>query len=426
MAIFSHPGASAADYAPPRASRWRVLWQFWRRTRWAPPAHLSCSSMIFMAAFADVVTVHDPDPQQFRRHAGGAEREYWLGTDQFGRDLYTRIVYGARTALLVGFVSAFVGATLGLVLGVASAYFGGRFDLIFQRIMDVLMAFPLVILALAVVSIFGTGTHNVILAITIPFIPRCARVVRSSALAVRETPFIDAARACGFSHTRIVLRHMVPNVMAPYLIMMTAAVGQAILIEASLSFLGLGVQEPVPAWGLMLRGGAQEYAESAPWVAIFPGIAISLAVFGFNLFGDALRDWLDPKLKTLIRLTCARQVRELAALLGHPADVRACEMLRIEQAALARGVLQHPAARAPRLLGVGAEGAAPERVMDLDRVVHDVADEQGFGALRVQRDQHVAGRMPRRRLDGHVVAELHACRRRSCPARPPGSAARCR
>jgi peptide/nickel transport system permease protein len=159
------------------------------------------------------------------------------------------------------------------------------------------MAFPLVILALAVVSIFGTGIHNVILAITIPFIPRCARVVRSSALAVRETPFIDAARACGFSHTRIVLRHMVPNVMAPYLIMMTAAVGQAILIEASLSFLGLGVQEPVPAWGLMLRGGAQEYAESAPWVAIFPGIAISLAVFGFNLFGDALRDWFDPKMK---------------------------------------------------------------------------------------------------------------------------------
>ena len=140
--------------------------------------------------------------------------------------------------------------------------------------------------------------QNVILAITIPFIPRCARVVRSSALAVRETPYIDAARACGFSHARIVLRHMVPNVMAPYLIMMTAAVGQAILIEASLSFLGLGVQEPVPAWGLMLRGGAQEYAESAPWVAIFPGIAISLAVFGFNLFGDSLRDWLDPKLKS--------------------------------------------------------------------------------------------------------------------------------
>ena len=136
---------------------------------------------------------------------------------------------------------------------------------------------------------------NVIMAITIPFIPRCARVVRSSALAVREMPYIDAARACGFGHARIVLRHMVPNVMAPYLVVMTAAVGQAILLESSLSFLGLGVQEPVPAWGLMLQGGAQEYAESAPWVAIFPGIAISLAVFGFNLFGDAAARLARPE-----------------------------------------------------------------------------------------------------------------------------------
>jgi peptide/nickel transport system permease protein len=138
----------------------------------------------------------------------------------------------------------------------------------------------------------------VILAITIPFIPRCARVVRSSALAIREVPYIDAARACGFGHARIILRHMVPNVMAPYLIILTASVGQAILIEASLSYLGLGVQEPTPAWGLMLSGGAEEYAESAPWVAIFPGLAITLAVFGFNMFGDAVRDALDPKLRS--------------------------------------------------------------------------------------------------------------------------------
>jgi peptide/nickel transport system permease protein len=274
-----------------------ALWQFCSQNPLGAAGGFVVLVMIAMAVFAEQVTTYDPTRNNFGAMLEAPSREYWLGTDQFGRDLYTRIVYGARTALLVGFVSAFVGATIGLILGVASAYFGGRFDLIFQRVMDVLMAFPLIILALAVVSIFGTGTQNVILAITIPFIPRCARVVRSSALAVRETPFIDAARACGFSHARIVLRHMVPNVMAPYLIMVTAAVGQAILIEASLSFLGLGVQEPVPAWGLMLRGGAQDYAESAPWVAIFPGIAISLAVFGFNLFGDALRDWLDPKMK---------------------------------------------------------------------------------------------------------------------------------
>jgi peptide/nickel transport system permease protein len=298
MAILSEPASSAAEPTARRPSRLAQVWQFSRQNPLGAAGAVVVFVMAFMAAFADVVTWNDPTRNNFGVMLEPPSADYWLGTDQYGRDLYSRIVYGARTALLVGFVSAFVGATIGLVLGVASAYFGGRFDLIFQRVMDVLMAFPLVILALAVVSIFGTGIQNVILAITIPFIPRCARVVRSSALAVRETPYIDAARACGFSHSRIVLRHMVPNVMAPYLIMMTAAVGQAILIEASLSFLGLGVQEPVPAWGLMLRGGAQEYAESAPWVAIFPGIAISLAVFGFNLFGDSLRDWLDPKLKS--------------------------------------------------------------------------------------------------------------------------------
>jgi peptide/nickel transport system permease protein len=295
MATTTQP--ASAESLPAQSSRLAALWQFCRQNPLGAAGGLIVLAMILMAAVADLVTVYDPTRNNFGAMLEPPSADYWLGTDQFGRDLYTRIVYGARTALLVGFVSAFVGATIGLVLGVASAYFGGRFDLLFQRLMDVVMAFPLVILALAVVSIFGTGTLNVILAITIPFIPRCARVVRSSALAVREMPYIDAARACGFGNARIVLRHMVPNVMAPYLVMMTAAVGQAILIEASLSFLGLGVQEPVPAWGLMLRGGAQEYAESAPWVAVFPGIAISLAVFGFNLFGDALRDWLDPKLK---------------------------------------------------------------------------------------------------------------------------------
>jgi peptide/nickel transport system permease protein len=200
--------------------------------------------------------------------------------------------------LFVGFSAATIGAFAGLVLGVASAYFGGTFDLVLQRVMDVFMAFPLIILALAVVATLGAGTENVIIAITIPFIPQCARVVRSNALAIREIPYVDAARALGFGHMRIILRHMAPNVMAPFLILFSAFVGQAILLEASLSYLGMGVQEPTPAWGLMLQGGAEEYAESAPWVAIWPGIAISLAVFGFNLFGDAVRDTLDPRLRS--------------------------------------------------------------------------------------------------------------------------------
>lgn len=255
-------------------------------------------AMIFMAVFADFLTSIDPEENNLEFMLEAPGEAFLLGTDQFGRDLLTRIIYGARTALFVGFTCAIIGSTLGLVLGVASAYFGGLFDLIIQRVVDVIMAFPLIILALAVVATLGPGVENVIIAITIPFVPQCARVVRSNALAIREIPYVDAARALGFSHTRIILRHMVPNVMAPFLIMLTSFLGQAILLEASLSYLGMGVQEPTAAWGLMLQGGAEEYAESAPWVAIWPGVAISLAVFGFNLFGDGVRDTLDPKLRS--------------------------------------------------------------------------------------------------------------------------------
>jgi peptide/nickel transport system permease protein len=247
--------------------------------------------------FAEELAPYHPTANDFAAMTEAPSWDHWLGTDQFGRDLLSRIIFGARTALIVGLSSALVGGSLGLVLGVGSAYFGGLIDLIMQRVFDVVMAFPLIIMALAIVSIFGTGVHNVIIAITIPLIPRCARVVRSAALAIREMPYVDAARACGYSAWRIILRHMVPNVMAPFLIMVTAFVGQAILAEASLSYLGLGVQEPVPAWGLMLQGGAEEYASTAPWIAIFPGLAIMLSVLGINLFGDALRDTLDPKLR---------------------------------------------------------------------------------------------------------------------------------
>lgn len=253
--------------------------------------------MAFAGIFANVIAPYDPIANDFEAMTAAPSWAHWLGTDQFGRDLLSRIIFGARTALIVGLSSAFVGGAFGLVLGVGSAYFGGWLDMLFQRIADVMMAFPLIIMALAVVSIFGTGVHNVIVAITIPLIPRCARVVRSSALAIREIPYVDAARACGYSHSRIILRHMVPNVMAPFLIIVTAFVGQAILAAASLSYLGLGVQEPVPSWGLMLQGGAEEYATTAPWIAVFPGLAIMLAVLGINLFGDALRDALDPKLR---------------------------------------------------------------------------------------------------------------------------------
>ncbi len=280
-----------------RRSPWRKILTFVRRQPLGTAGLLIVIVMFIAGAFAPWIAPYDPEENDFTAMMQAPSLLHLLGTDQLGRDIFSRLVHGARTAMLVGFSAAIVGGLIGLVLGVASAYFGGWFDLVFQRVLDVLMAFPLIILALAVVSVFGTGVFNVIVAITIPLVPRCARVVRASALAVREIPYVDAARALGFSHARIVLRHMVPNVVAPFLILLSAFVGQAILAEASLSYLGLGVQEPVAAWGLMLQGGAEEYATTAPWIAIFPGLAIVLAVLGISLFGDALRDAIDPKLR---------------------------------------------------------------------------------------------------------------------------------
>jgi peptide/nickel transport system permease protein len=251
---------------------------------------------VVLALLANLIAPYDPLAPDYGAMLSPPSRSHWFGTDAYGRDLLSRILYGSRTAMVVGFSCAFIGATVGAVLGVASAYFGGKVDLLLQRLMDIFLAFPLIILALAVVAILGTGTWNVIVAITIPMIPRAALVTRASALAIREMPYVDAARAAGFRHERIILRHMLPNVMAPYLILLTAYLGQAILLEASLSFLGLGVAEPTAAWGLMLRGAAVQFAEQAPWLAIFPGLAISLAVLAFNLFGDSLRDALDPRL----------------------------------------------------------------------------------------------------------------------------------
>jgi peptide/nickel transport system permease protein len=253
--------------------------------------------MIAAAVLAGFVSPYDPLATDYGKMLQAPSSFHWFGTDSFGRDVFTRIIYGSRTALWIGFASSFLGATLGALIGVTSAYFGGKTDLVLQRFMDLLLSFPLVILALVVVSLMGSGMTNVIFAITVPMVPRCALVVRSSALALREMPFVEAARALGSGPLHIIARHMMPNVMAPYLIMLTAFLGQAILLEASLSFLGLGVAEPQAAWGLMLRGAAVEFAERAPWMAIYPGLAISLSVFAFNLFGDSLRDALDPKLR---------------------------------------------------------------------------------------------------------------------------------
>jgi peptide/nickel transport system permease protein len=258
--------------------------------------------MAFAAAFAPLIAPYDPLAVDYGAMLAAPSREHWMGTDSFGRDVLSRVIYGARTALAVGFLASFAGSSIGAIIGVISAYFGGKIDLIVQRIMDVLLSFPIIVLAITVVAILGKNIvlgmdTNLIIAIGLPMVPKVARVVRASALAIRELPYIDAARTAGFSHTRIIFRHILPNVVAPYLIMLTAFVAQAILAEASLSFLGLGVTEPTASWGLMLSGAAADFYQQAPWMIVFPGVAISLAVFAFNLFGDSLRDWLDPKIK---------------------------------------------------------------------------------------------------------------------------------
>ena len=262
--------------------------------------------LFLSAVFAPFVAPLDPETVDFMSSpalgGGQPSSEHLLGADAFGRDILSRLIFSARTALSIGFISAFVGCSIGSVIGIASAFAGGKIDTLIQRVIDLMLSFPIIILAILVIAIlpknvvFGIDI-NVITAISIPFIPKTARVIRSASLSIVTLAYIDAARAAGYRRSRIVFRHILPNVTAPYLILITAYIGQAILLEASLSFLGLGVVEPTPSWGLMLAGVNSDYYVIAPWMIIFPGLAVTLAVFAFNLLGDSLRDWLDPKLK---------------------------------------------------------------------------------------------------------------------------------
>ena len=292
---------SAFVEALPR--RPNAFWQFLKSQPLGVVGFLIILLYVVFALGASWISPYDPEAIDFAAMLARPGGEHWFGTDQYGRDVFSRIVYGARTALAVGILSALFGCTLGALVGAASGYFGGRIDNAIQRVVDVMLSFPIIVLAMVVVAVLGKRTAlgvdwNLIAAIALPIIPKMARVARSSTLSIVAMPFIDAARAAGFSHNRIILRHIVPNIVAPYLIMVTAFMAQAILLEASLSFLGLGVTEPTPAWGLMLSGTSADFYQAAPWMILFPGIAITLAVFAFNLFGDSLRDWLDPKLKS--------------------------------------------------------------------------------------------------------------------------------
>jgi peptide/nickel transport system permease protein len=250
---------------------------------------------LLMAAFAPWITYFDPTTTNARASLARPGDTYWLGADFMGRDMYSRIVYGARISLAVGVGSTLLGCLIGVAVGLASGYFGGWLDLVSQRLIDIMQALPLLVLALIMAASLGPSLGNTIIAISIPLVPQVARVIRSNTLALREMPFVEAAKAVGMSEWAIAVRHVLPNTVAPLIVVATAQLGSAILTEAALSFLGLGIPEPHPSWGRMLSESAAEYVRSAPWLVIFPGVAISLAVFGTNLLGDAIRDILDPR-----------------------------------------------------------------------------------------------------------------------------------
>jgi peptide/nickel transport system permease protein len=301
--VYSKTGATSRRLSRPKQGKARgratAVVRFARRKPLGALGGLIVLGMLVVAILAPWIAPYNP--QEFIE--GGSARlqppsfRFPMGTDNLGRDILSRVIHGARLSLLVALVSTFCGTGIGAMIALPTAYWGGTWDLMAQRFMDILWAFPSLVIAMVIVAVLGRSTANVIIAIAIVVIPTAARVVRSAVLVVKESEYVQAAQAVGASQWRIMFRYIAPNCMAPYLIIATASLGGAIITEASLSFLGLGVPPPAPSWGRDLFGSAQKFAELAPWMPIMPGIAISLTVYGFNLFGDAIRDILDPRLR---------------------------------------------------------------------------------------------------------------------------------
>ena len=251
--------------------------------------------MVLLAIFAPLIAPYAYQEQNYENLKVAPNLDFFFGTDQFGRDIFSRVVHGARISMMVGFLAVTIGTGVGALIGLISGYFMGKLDHIVQRVVDMWMSFPDLILALTIVAVFGNTIPNVILAIAATILPRGVRIIRSSTIAIREMDYTLAARAIGAPDTRIMFRHVLPNTVAALLIIMSSMFGTAILTEAGLSFLGLGISEPTPSWGRMLTGQAAQYMATAPWILIFPGVFLSITVMGFAFAGDALRDIFDPR-----------------------------------------------------------------------------------------------------------------------------------
>lgn len=273
-----------------------VLWRRFRRNKAAIAGGAIVLFFVLLAFLAPLAAPYDPAQTNFRDRLEGPSASHWLGTDSLGRDMLSRIIYGSRYSLLSGLVSVAIAVAVGTLLGLVSGYYGKLADNIIMRLMDMLLAFPGILLAIAIISVLGRGLTNAMIAVGLYSIPSFARVVRGNVLALREQEFVQGARAAGASNSRIIFRHILPNITTPVTVLSTMRLGSTILAAAALSFIGLGAQPPTPEWGAMLSGG-RDVLRVAPHITTFPGLAILLTVIGFNLLGDGLRDALDPKLK---------------------------------------------------------------------------------------------------------------------------------
>ncbi|MDZ5711140.1 nickel transporter permease [Jeotgalibacillus haloalkalitolerans] len=290
----NHP--VTAKKVNPRIENYKMIWKRLKKNKAALIGGYLIVFFIVVAIFGPMLLSKDPNSTDIANKLVGPSAEYWFGTDNFGRDIFTRIIHGMGITLYVGFLSVIIGLVVGVPLGIVSGYYGGRIDNFIMRIMDILLAFPGILLALAIVSVLGGSLQNVIIAVGIFSVPAFARIVRGSTLSVKKLEYIDAVRALGATDFRIIFRHILPNVMSPIIVQATLRIATAVLTAAGLSFLGLGAQPPMPEWGAMLSEG-RDYIYDAWHVAFFPGMMIVLVVLAFNIFGDGIRDALDPKMK---------------------------------------------------------------------------------------------------------------------------------